>query len=198
MIEKSKCHKLKLHYQNAMFWLFPDRRVSLTFEQVPAWFQKKQHFPVENLLVKNILTGWARDGNGGWVQEKELLRISAWVFCSVLLHPSQGLWGRSGAGNGTWTATHSQEHPLTELQNPIDLLCSSLCWGTNPDSNPEILWIIPHLWEKESWWSPALLGLGAADLALQCVPAHFRHIQTWYFDQQINFISTARILGFSQ
>lgn len=140
MIEKSKCHKLKLHYQNAMFWLFPDRRVSLTFEQVPAWFQKKQHFPVENLLVKNILTGWARDGNGGWVQEKELLRISAWVFCSVLLHPYQGLWGRSGAGNGTWTATHSQEHPLTELQNPIDLLCSSLCWGTNPDSNPEILW----------------------------------------------------------
>lgn len=71
-------------------------------------------------------------------------------FCSVLLCPSLDLWDRRGAGNGTRTATHSQEHPLTELQSPTDMLCSSLCWGTNPDSNPEISGIISPLWKNKS------------------------------------------------
>lgn len=185
MIEKSKCHKLKLHYQNAMFWLFPDQRVSLTFEQVPAWFQKEPHFPVENLLVKNILTAWARDGNGGWEQEKELLWISAWV---ALLSPTLSI---SGAVGQEWSwewDMNSQEHPLTELQSPTDLSALHSAEGPTLTVTQRSSGISPHLWKKKSWCSPVLLGSGAADLALQCVPAHFRHVQTWYFDQQINLI----------
>lgn len=173
MLEKSKCHKLELHYQNAMFWLFPDQTVSLTFEQVPSWFHKEQHFPMENLLVKNILTGCAKDGNGGWVQEKELLWISARV---VLLSPTPSISGSVGLKwSWEWDMnSHTARNTLLQSYR-IPLICSALhsAVGLTLAVTQRSSGIIPPLWEKKSWWSPALLGLGAADLARQGVPAHF-------------------------
>lgn len=136
-----------------MFWLFLDQKLSLTFEQVPAWFQKEWHFPVENLLVKNILTDSARVETEGDCRRNKCYGFSAWV---ILLSLPLSIWRVYGPEMELVLGHTQLDTSFLALDNSygVPVTCPALCSAERPtlvitQRSSEIIPPIGTLMEKE-------------------------------------------------
>lgn len=114
-----------------------------------------------------------------WLCQGRKWRVSAGEGTAVDFCSSRSAPSISGSVGLKWSwewdmNSHTARNTLLQSYR-IPLICSALhsAVGLTLAVTQRSSGIIPPLWEKKSWWSPALLGLGAADLARQCVPAHF-------------------------